>query len=127
MTQTIFADNTYSKPFFVTYINTSLFILPLFSILLSRLWRLWRANKLPQITSLPSLLNHLDATDPKAQEQRLLDHAGDEDDEEEGGGADSDESQSQRSQPVLKESARLGLRETAKLSFEFCMLWVGAY
>lgn len=32
--QTIFADNTYSKPYFVTYVNTSFFVIPLIPILL---------------------------------------------------------------------------------------------
>ncbi|KJX96459.1 integral membrane protein [Zymoseptoria brevis] len=36
LTSTIFADDTYSKPYFVTYVNTSFFILPLIPILIVR-------------------------------------------------------------------------------------------
>jgi solute carrier family 35, member F5 len=35
--QTIFADNTYSKPYFVTYTNTAFFLLPLIPMLLKQL------------------------------------------------------------------------------------------
>lgn len=133
--QTIFADNTYSKPFFLTYVNTSLFILPLFTILLTRLWRLWRIGKLAQITSLRSLLNHLDSSDPKLEEQRILEdeHAlVNERERESSEGEDegySEEPNSRRGVGLgpgsYKESSRLGLKATARLSFEFCLLWVG--
>lgn len=122
--QTIFADNTYSKPFFLTYVNTSFFILPLFTILFSRLWGLWRAGKLSQIKSFRSLLNHLDSPDPKAEERRILEDAqvyNGEDTEDE---LDGDDSSYRRLRASNSESSRLGLRATAKLSFEFCMLWV---
>jgi len=42
LASTIFADNTYSKPYFVTYVNTSFFIIPLITILT------WRACKNPE-------------------------------------------------------------------------------
>jgi len=38
---TIFADNTYSKPYFVTYVNSAFFIVPLAPILA------WRAYRRP--------------------------------------------------------------------------------
>lgn len=38
---TIFADNTYSKPFFVTYVNSAIFVAPLAPILI------WRACRYP--------------------------------------------------------------------------------
>ncbi|RJE22698.1 integral membrane protein [Aspergillus sclerotialis] len=121
LASTIFADNTYSKPFFLTYINTSFFVLPLFSIILSRLWGLWSAGKLSQINSFRSLLNHLDSPDPKAEERRILDettlHGDDTEDEFE------DDDSSQRRSHSNSESPRLGLLATAKLSFQFCMLW----
>ncbi|KAJ5101790.1 hypothetical protein NUU61_004012 [Penicillium alfredii] len=104
---TIFADNTYAKPFFVTYFNTSIFILPLFTILGRRIWSLWRADKLSQITSFRSFLRHLDSHDSCAEEhQHMLPR---ESFDEARGGVDP--------------SAKLGLRATAKLSFEFCLLW----
>ncbi|KAB8067795.1 hypothetical protein BDV29DRAFT_80785 [Aspergillus leporis] len=113
LASTIFADDTYSKPFFVTYVNTSLFMLPLSFIIFGRIWRLWRSGKLSQIHSFQSLLRHIDSHDPDAEipgrdntvdpevwNTATLDSAGKED-----------------------ESHKLGLRATAKLSLQFCMLW----
>ena len=37
LTQTIFADDEYSKPFFVTYVNTAFFIIPLFPAIYNQL------------------------------------------------------------------------------------------
>ena len=36
--QTIFADDSYSKPYFVTYVNTSFFIIPLLPMFLFYAW-----------------------------------------------------------------------------------------
>lgn len=38
MRKTIFADNTYSKPYYVTYVNSSFFVIPLIPILIKK-WR----------------------------------------------------------------------------------------
>ncbi|KAJ5832185.1 hypothetical protein N7474_000496 [Penicillium riverlandense] len=120
--QTIFADNTYSKPFFVTYVNTSLFILPLFTILFRRLWRLWRSRRLSQITSFQSLLRHLDSHDPKAEEEQAILHAAAAEDDFHG---HERRESAQYVRSMLKDpNAKLGLKATAKLSFEFCLLWV---
>ncbi|KAJ5620622.1 hypothetical protein N7510_004606 [Penicillium lagena] len=121
LASTIFADNTYSKPFFVTYINTSLFILPLFTILFSRLWRLWRSRGLSHITSFQSLLRQLDSHNPKAEEEQGFLHAAGVEDEFHGGeGRESAQFvRSMRNDP----DAKLGLKATAKLSFQFCLLW----
>lgn len=122
--QTIFADRTYSKPFFVTYFNTSLFTLPLFSIILRRLWRLWRTHRLVEINSVASLLRHLDEHDSHKieveDEQTMLQSSGDEDSSTDNGPP---------LVPVLPESenhaqSKLGLRATARLSIKFCLLWV---
>lgn len=110
--QTIFADRTYPKPFFVTYTNTSMFIMPLFFILGRRTWALWRHRKLSQITSLKSLLRHLDSHDPKAEEESMLNHGSDEEDGQLGRPSQDGPGQ------------RLGLKATAKLSVQFCLLWV---
>ncbi|PYI27042.1 hypothetical protein BP00DRAFT_498323 [Aspergillus indologenus CBS 114.80] len=113
LASTIFADNTYSKPFFVTYVNTSIFILPLVSILASRVFRLWRAGKLYRIRSVQSLLQHLDAHDGHREGQRILGREGG----SPGGGGRAGEEGA---------SSRLGLKETAKLSLQFCLLWFTA-
>ncbi|KAG9876497.1 hypothetical protein KCU94_g22451, partial [Aureobasidium melanogenum] len=38
MASTLFADNTYSKPYLVTYVNTACFIIPLLPIVVRRLY-----------------------------------------------------------------------------------------
>ncbi|PYI11120.1 hypothetical protein BO78DRAFT_458037 [Aspergillus sclerotiicarbonarius CBS 121057] len=125
LASTIFADDTYSKPFFVTYINTSLFTLPLFTILLSRLLKLWRAGKLYRIRSFQSLLEHLDSHDTKAEAQRILSHDAvaerwrSDEDPETWAAARFDTTS--RDKP-----SKLGLKATAKLSLEFCLLWFSA-
>lgn len=111
--QTIFADKTYPKPFFVTYTNTSMFMMPLLLIVARRTWGLWRLGKLYQITSVKSFLNHLDSHDPKGEEESMLPSGPDEED----GGRFSRERQD-------APSGKLGLKATAKLSIQFCLLWV---
>lgn len=107
----------------MTYINTSLFVLPLFTILFSRTFGLWRTNKLSQVTSFRSLLRHLDSEDPKAEEQQSILPAGSFDDESHGTHGDEAERVYGHSR-VEDANAKLGLRATAKLSLEFCLLWV---
>ncbi|KAH1542689.1 hypothetical protein KXV74_009590 [Aspergillus fumigatus] len=107
---TIFADNSYSKPFFVTYINSSLFIIPLFSIILGRLFKLWRQGRLSQIDSIQSLLLHLDSHDSK-REALDVPHP-------------SSFADRQQSENEVDSYGKLGLRATARLSFQFCLLWV---
>ncbi|RHZ70412.1 hypothetical protein CDV55_108328 [Aspergillus turcosus] len=84
---------------------SSLFIVPLFSIILARLFKLWRQNRLSQIDSVQSMLLHLDSHDSKPQ---------------------APFADIQQSEDEVDGSAKLGLRETAKLSFQFCLLWVFA-
>jgi len=128
--QTIFADNTYSKPFFLTYLNTSCFVLPLLAILLARVFKLWRLKKLSQVTSLKSLLQHLDLGDPlqaEEQEQAILYHRAATADGEDGVEDDvrATDLGTQREVVVKQnESGKLGLKGTAKLSLQFCILWV---
>lgn len=128
LASTIFADNTYSKPFFVTYINTSLFTLPLFSIIIGRIWRLWRSNKFARIDSLSSLLRHIDSHDPKAveiEEQSISRTTTfSREDELDDSFRDQDASGLVEEQYEHDHGhSKLGLRATAKLSFQFCLLW----
>lgn len=106
----------------MTYVNTSLFILPLFTILFGRLWRLWRSKRLSQITSFQSLLKHLDSHDPKAEEEQAILYAAAVEDDlyDHEGRASAQYVRPMRNDP----NAKLGLKATAKLSFEFCLLWV---
>ncbi|KAJ5199954.1 hypothetical protein N7491_009248 [Penicillium cf. griseofulvum] len=114
LSSTIFADKTYPRPFFVTYTNTSMFMMPLLIIVARRTWALWRLGKLSQITSLRSFLNHLDSHDPKAEEESMLRSGSDEE-----GGRFSRERQDPPSE-------KLGLKATARLSIQFCLLWFAA-
>ncbi|KKK23581.1 hypothetical protein ARAM_001327 [Aspergillus rambellii] len=116
LASTIFADNTYSKPFFVTYLNTSTFTLPLFTILSSRVWRLFRAGKLYHIQSFGHLFQRLDTHDWDAETQHILSR--DESRDPEAWNATEVDAAAKEHGPQ-----KLGLKATAKLSFEFCLLW----
>ncbi|KAJ5327313.1 hypothetical protein MYU51_017849 [Penicillium brevicompactum] len=111
---TIFADRSYAKPFFVTYTNTSIFVMPLFVILGRRTLTLWRQGRLSQVTSLKGLLRHLDSYDPKAEEESMLNHD-----------SDMEGARPRRISQDLS-GRKLGLKATAKLSVQFCLLWFTA-
>ena len=105
----------------MTYFNTSLFTLPLITLLVSRTWSLWRSNKLRRVDSFRSLLRYLDSEDSKADERTIL-RSGSFDDE----ARDGDDFEAAR-YPLTREDAeneKLGLKATAKLSFQFCLIWV---
>lgn len=66
-----------------------------------------------------SLLRHLDSHDPKkVEEESMLQPATFDDEDEPVNLVEAYSSSSEHEQP------KLGLRATAKLSFEFCLLWV---
>ncbi|KAM0335791.1 hypothetical protein ACHAQA_000841 [Verticillium albo-atrum] len=112
----IFSDSTFDKPFFVVYLNTSVFAINLLPMLIRFIRRhglsglrqeaaqAWNEHKLSK-TALES---------PSAEDaERLL-----VDDEASVPGYDGG--------PLKRSPSsteRLSLRETAFLSFEFCMLW----
>ncbi|KAN0080484.1 hypothetical protein V8E54_003688 [Elaphomyces granulatus] len=120
LASTIFADNTYSKPFFVTYVNTSVFMLSLIPMLARRLYRLWRTGRLRQVTSLRALMRDLDSH--RSREDNLPNAEIMEDDEAIGSDFSRQQLLYSRSTTVEKPQ-KLGLTSTAKLSFQFCMLW----
>ncbi|RDW62979.1 DMT family transporter [Aspergillus mulundensis] len=130
LASTIFADDTYSKPFFVTYLNTSIFILPLFTIISSRLWGLFRAGKLYQIHSFENLLQQFDSQFSDAESERILSRDDDTfPDAEHGQGHDvrgAWNTPRRDSATKVNGNEKLGLKETAKLSFHFCLLWFTA-
>ncbi|KAL4887455.1 hypothetical protein BJY04DRAFT_212492 [Aspergillus karnatakaensis] len=125
LASTIFADDTYSKPFFVTFLNTSTFILPLFTIVASRLWGLFRAGKLYQVQSFENLLQRLDSQYSDAESERILDRDSISGSEAEDRGA-WDASRVDNDSNKRHGDQKLGLKETAKLSFHFCLLWFTA-
>lgn len=128
--KTIFADNTYSKPYFVTYVNTSFFAISLIPIVLKILYDRSRAGLSLKI-SLPwrstfVRYEHISGDDgavfPKPDEQN-----------ESSGSLSSqlllDESLSQSqtldgTKDEGKLEGALSVWETAKISLEFCILWV---
>lgn len=89
-----------------------MFMIPLLLIVARRTWALWRLGKLPQITSIRSFLNHLDSHDPKAEEESML-----------RSGSDEEDGQFARERQDSP-NGKLGLKATAKLSIQFCLLWV---
>lgn len=127
--QTIFADDSYSKPYFVTYINTTFFIIPLIPMFVHHLW-LDRSNTIYQK---PVLAQLADLLSRRAGRVSLLrDH-------ESSSSSVSSKSHSRRgdseaaevllgdsttqSQVLDAEDEGLTLKETAKLALEFCILW----
>lgn len=122
----IFADDTYSKPFFVTYTNTAFFIIPLIPILASKhhyepsqfsIAALrsfafgWRQNQDKQVYQ--PVNTTLD--DNERDEDALL-----KPNEEDTAAARTEAAQD--ASPL----APLTIPETARLSLEFCLMWFTA-
>ncbi|KAI5243879.1 hypothetical protein E4T47_05156 [Aureobasidium subglaciale] len=101
MASTLFADNTYSKPYLVTYVNTACFIIPLLPIVVRRLY-LTGSLKTPTYAALPQ--DHHEETDTQ-------EHPND--------------TASQKHIPINDHQSivPLSLGDTARLSLEFCILW----
>lgn len=104
----IFEDDSYRKPFFITYINTAAFIFYLFP------------------TAKAVVVNYKDTGCANVHRELIM--------EEEGTGSDSNRSVDMTS-PLLtnleagthaNQKKRLTLYETIKLSAEFCILWFTA-
>lgn len=119
-TQYIFSDHTYDKPFFVVYVNTSLFALSLIPISIKHIYQnggfghaqgklkqAWRERSLQPLSEerTKSQVND-DNEDLIAGERLLVDDEGSLEDYE-----------------LPRAAGKLSLRETSWLSLEFCMLW----
>ncbi|KAF2156598.1 hypothetical protein K461DRAFT_218841 [Myriangium duriaei CBS 260.36] len=104
LASTLFADDTYDKPFLVTYVNTSCFILPLLPMLLRHIYHdpssvrrvLTSVRRRASYVPVPS-----DTDDTNKPSSPLL------------GGPSSN--------PVP--TSPLTFRATARLALEFCILW----
>ncbi|KAK4502548.1 hypothetical protein PRZ48_005973 [Zasmidium cellare] len=137
LASTIFADDTYSKPYLVTYINTSFFILPLIPIIINKAYRhpeeikRWKEEVLSRISSQYALLRQEDAEESSYHDSPNLTSSrrrslsalpdvvlGDAMER-------SQELPAKASlvEPLPTSSAPLTLSETAMLSLEFCLLW----
>lgn len=117
LASTIFADNSYSKPFFVTYFNTAFFMLPLIPHGARALYKNWKERK-PGSSGLPSINVIRPSSDTTADERNPFLGAQGEESAERGesgplGGPSSKE----------EVAGKLDIRATAKLSFQFCLLW----
>ncbi|EHK26126.1 uncharacterized protein TRIVIDRAFT_63458 [Trichoderma virens Gv29-8] len=111
----IFSDETYDKPFFLVYFNTSMFAISLipmfirylaqkgFHGLRSDVRRMWAEHRFQAAAGSPPP----DEEDHHAQERLLV---------------DEHDPMTPTWSPA-EEKEKLGFRETAVLSFEFCMLW----
>ncbi|MCJ1264589.1 hypothetical protein MMC22_004462 [Lobaria immixta] len=124
LASTIFADNSYSKPYFVTYLNSSVFSVFLVVFALKRLWATLRSGRRAgwggKKTSIRySLLARTedepfvnpDVVDASQSSSSHLPYSH---------LADSLSIDDRESKPV---GGMLNARETARLGFEFCLLW----
>ncbi|WEW60988.1 hypothetical protein PRK78_006477 [Emydomyces testavorans] len=125
LASTIFADNTYSKPFFVTYINTAFFTLPLVPFALRKLLQRWKERKLgaggSQRTDTGGQLD-VEESHP------FLGLLGDDADNSRNGhgrlGVDLGILPYDGKENIPE---KLDFRATARLSFEFCLLWANYF
>lgn len=127
--QTIFADSTYSKPYFVTYVNTSFFSTLLFVIFIRRLYasngsitRVWGGRT--ESSSYTPITGEEEPACLKPDEYDEVSQGGDSGRSR--GLFGSQAAGSEVLGPARPEEteAALDVRETAKLSLEFCLLWV---
>ena len=130
LASTIFADDTYSKPYFVTYVNTAFFIVPLIPILARRAYRhpehlqQWRQEwqdglkgRYAPVKQDADAEGYADTHASRrasisASQELLL-----------GDPIEPSKAHSTKSHVDDTPADKLTLPETAKLSFEFCMLW----
>ncbi|KAL1297751.1 hypothetical protein AAFC00_006289 [Neodothiora populina] len=138
LASTLFADDTYSKPYLVTYVNTAFFILPLIPILIKRAYedpsslhelnRSWRRS-LSRYTPLKQMDEEENGeTFHKPDSPRFHLDVPDDDDDDDTHIPHNESEAMQRSQVLSVRSVKhtepaLTLRETARLSLEFCFLW----
>lgn len=138
LASTIFADNTYDKPFLVTYVNTAFFIVPLIPILISKAVRDPDELKIWGREVAEGVLEGLRRKGRRSAGYGALPQDDDVEAERgnKGAGRGMDASQelllgeplsvqasrtSQTSHPST--SSRLSLAETTRLSLEFSALW----
>ncbi|KAL8821291.1 MAG: hypothetical protein Q9223_000664 [Gallowayella weberi] len=128
LASTIFADNTYSKPYFVTYVNSTFFIIFLLPVLLKHLldphgsWRHF-IRKGQKETKYALLVEDERNTSAKADSQ------GDPsvyNGQMDGGSSPNDgtDSTGPTERAAVKDiEDKLTIRDTARLSLEFSFLW----
>ncbi|KAL8999334.1 MAG: hypothetical protein Q9169_001760 [Polycauliona sp. 2 TL-2023] len=128
LASTIFADHTYSKPYFVTYVNSSFFAVLLLPVLLQRLvdsTGLWRhvfqqRRKDTKYALLAEDERNL-VVKSDGEDGRIADGG----DTNDGSGPDNPGGSTGLTEATGTEAVvgRLSIRDTAWLSFEFSILW----
>ncbi|KAL8914244.1 MAG: hypothetical protein Q9171_001115 [Xanthocarpia ochracea] len=128
LASTIFADHTYSKPYFVTYVNSSFFAVLLLPVLIQRLLSsngIWRhlIRQRRKHTKYAPLAedeqNPVVKTD--SEDGRIADS--DHFDDEPNSHSLTDNTRVPESMGMEAVEERLSIRETAHLSLEFSILW----
>lgn len=124
LASTIFADDSYSKPYFVTYVNSSFFSVLLLLVAGRRLWASGGSIK-GAVRGQNRSTHYVPVVAEEEQASAKPD--------DQGGNREASRSPSSRllieepsDSPGAKGSpveGRLNVRETLKLSFEFCILW----
>lgn len=134
--KTIFADDTYSKPYFVTYINTSFFAMSLIPIVLKALYDRRCSGLFSQAVlfwrSTSPSYSHVSGEDGE-----LIPKPGNQDEllrrTSRSSSCHLPSNESPGNPRVLDitddihRDAALSVWDTAKLSLEFCILWVRRY
>ncbi|KAM5467478.1 hypothetical protein MauCBS54593_005448 [Microsporum audouinii] len=125
LASTIFADNTYSKPFLVTYLNSGSFIFMLVPFVGSRVHKLWKAGKLRDIRSFQALVREFNNPTLGEETRPILSTNQDEETDgrlpQETGDTNAQEQHVMAATSVS--NGKLGFKDTAKLSLEFCIIW----
>ncbi|KAF2734503.1 hypothetical protein EJ04DRAFT_466608 [Polyplosphaeria fusca] len=142
LASTIFADDSYSKPYLVTYVNTAFFIIPLLPMFLKHAWD-DRSNILTQKHT-PVLVQVKDLLQRRVGRYKLLrDHESSSSRSTSASPSSKhthDDNDSPAAELLLGDSlgssvelpsspddqAGLTIRQTLKLSLEFCLLWFSA-
>ncbi|KAG5209834.1 EamA domain-containing protein [Trichophyton interdigitale] len=120
LASTIFADNTYSKPYLVTYLNSGSFIFMLVPFVGGRIHRLWKTGKLRDIRSFQALIREFERPASGEETQPIL-----RSDQDEGLPRESWDTGAQEQHAATR--TKLGFKETAKLSLEFCIIWANYF
>lgn len=132
LASTIFADDSYSKPYLVTYVNTSFFLLPLLPLLLKHAWddRSNISTSVPIVSQLRNLLQRRvgrykllrEHETPSTSSASSIASKPYERDAA-AGLLSGDELLESHDVDIPTEVEGLTLSETVRLSLEFCILW----
>ncbi|PWO29360.1 hypothetical protein PtrARCrB10_02033 [Pyrenophora tritici-repentis] len=136
LASTIFADNSYSKPYLVTYVNTTFFVIPLIPMFVHHLW-VDRHRPSARQPGQPLTAHVRDLLQRRAGKWKLLREHESRSSSRASNKSRNDEaaevllssslhtSQDSREAPHKEHEADEGLtlQDTAKLALEFCLLW----